>query len=78
MVARLPPSGDPGGVVVSGSLPLTLLDTAVDRNIAVDSFSFSVEEPRERAGGIGLGQGVVSCMEDVTGKGTDAGLAVFI
>ena len=38
-------SGDPGGVVISGSLPLTRLDTAVDRNIGVDSFSFSVEEP---------------------------------
>ena len=65
-------SGDPGCVVVSGSLPLTLLDAAIDRNIGVDSFSFSVEEPQERAGG------VVSCMEDVAGKGTDAGLAVFI
>ena len=60
-------SGDRGGVVVSGSLPLTLLDAAVDRNIGIDSFSFSVEEPRERAGGVGLGQGVVSCMEDVAG-----------
>ena len=71
-------SGDLGGVVVSGSLPLTLLDAAVDCNIGVDSFSFSVEEPRERAGGVGLGRGVVSCMEDVAGKGTDAGLAVFV
>ena len=71
-------SGDLGGVVVSGSLPLTLLDAAVDCNIGVDSFSFSVEEPRERAGGVGLGREVVSCMEDVAGKGTDAGLTVFV
>ena len=71
-------SGDLGGVVVSGSLPLTLLDAAVDHNIGVDSFSFSVEEPRERAGGVGLGRGVVSCMEVVAGKGTDAGLTVFV
>ena len=49
---------DPGGVVVSGSLPLTLLDAAVDCNIGVDSFSFSVEEPRERAPeGLDLGEG---------------------
>ena len=71
-------SGDPGGVVVSGSLPLPLLDTAADCSVGVDSFSFSVEEPRERGGGVGLGRGVVSCMEDVAGKGTDAGLAVFV
>ena len=55
VVATLPSSGDRGGVVVSGSLPLTLLDAAVDRNIGVNSFSFSVEEPRERARGVGLG-----------------------
>ena len=41
-------SGDRGGVVVSGSLPLTLFDTAADCNISVDFFSFSVKEPRER------------------------------
>ena len=51
---------------------------AIDCNISVDSFSSSIEEPRGRAGGVGLGQGVVSCMEDVAGKGTDAGLTVFI
>ena len=71
-------SGDRGGVVVSGSLPFTLFDTAADCNISVDFFSFSVEEPQETAGGVGLGRGVVSCMEDVAGKGTDAGLAVFV
>ena len=73
-------SGDRGGVVVSGSLPLTLFDTAADCNISVDFFSFSVEEPRgrERAGEVGLGRAVVSYMEDVACKGTDAGLAVFV
>ena len=71
-------SRDLGSVVVSGSLPLTLLDTAADYNVGVDSFSFSVEEPRERGGGVGLGRGVVSRMEDVAGKGTDAGLAVIV
>ena len=69
-------SGDPGGVVVSGSLPLTLLDTVVDHSVSVDSFSF-VKKPRERRRGETWAR-VVSCMEDVTGKGTDAGLAVFV
>ena len=50
-------SGDPGGVVVSSSLPLTLLDTAVDCNIGVDSFSFSIEEPEREAEGLDLGEG---------------------
>ena len=50
-------SGDRGGVVVSSSLPLTLLDTAVDCNIGVDSFSFSIEEPEREAEGLDLGEG---------------------
>ena len=50
-------SGDPGGVVVSGSFPFTLFDTAADCNISVDFFSFSVEEPRERElEGLDLGE----------------------
>ena len=53
-------SGDPGGVVVSGSLPLTLLDTAADCNISVNFFYYSVEEPRGRERepeGLDLGKG---------------------
>ena len=33
-------SRDPGGVVVSSSLPLTLLDTAVDYSVGVNSATF--------------------------------------
>ena len=69
-------SRDPRGVVVSSFLHLTLLDTAVDYSVGVDSFSF-VENLRERRRGETWAR-VVSCMEDVTGKGTDAGLAVFV
>ena len=39
-------SGDLGGVVVSGSLPLTLLDIAIDYSVGIDSFF--IEKLRER------------------------------